>query len=325
MIAETKENKPARKSFLPPKERGNTVVSPLFYGICSALITLFALGGLFYGSFTSKTNIGAIIAGRATLMDGSLFGVILEVIQGSAPAPSVTENGFYALPLYLYAAVFFLAAAVVCSLILSVLALVKPNRARICCLFNGWIVLLIYGFLLFCAFLSAGFERGALSMSDIDLPALVTVIVTAFLLFCAAVFRLQRQAVFRLLLLATSYATLFALLLPETELLQSVNALLTGGQEASVENVCLWILFWITVLNVPIGVFRLGAGKNRLFDIVRFILQALAVIAFVVASLVSETSTAVFTDQPLAITILISSAFASLVLAALSAAPSGKK
>ncbi len=325
MIAETKENKPARKSFLPPKERGNTVVPPLFYGIYSALITLFALGGLFYGSFTTKTNIGAMIAGRATLMGGSLFGVILEVVQGSAPAPSVTGNGFYALPIYLYAAIFFLAAAVVCSLVLSVLALIKPNRARICCLFNGWIVLLVYGFLLFCAFLSAGFERGTLSTGDIDLPALVTVIVTAFLLFCAATIRLQKQAIFRLLLLATSYATLFALLLPETALLQSVNALLTGGSETNVENICLWILLLITVLNVPIGVFRLGAGKSKLFDIVRFTLQALAVVAFLVASLVSETSTAVFTDQPLAIAVLVSSAFASLVLAALSAAPSGKK
>lgn len=314
-FADTKE---AVHSFM---KNDRAIASALCYGVCSAIVTMLALGGLFYGLFTSQTNVGTIIAGRSTILGGSLFGVILEVIQGSAPAPQGGE-GLLALPLVLYVTVFLLAAAIACSLLFSVFALIKPKRARALLLANGWSVLTVYSALLICAFLYAGYERGAFSLSDLDLPALVCIVTVAFTLFFAAILQMQGQAAFRLLAFVCSYLALFSLLLPGTALSQSVNALLSGNTSAEISvKTALWAALLAAVCNAVLSVFRLAAGKNKLFDIVRFCIQSLTAISLVVTSLVSDGSAAIFTDQPLAMILFLSSVCAAFVFSAVAFYP----
>lgn len=300
---------PSEKNTKHGREKGT-----LLFGVCSVLFTLFAAAGLFLGIRLTETVTSELIAGRATVMNGALFGIMIELVRGSVTLPAAEGAGFAFLPVLLYGAVCALIAVIAVSLVLTILAIVLPRASKQLTFINAYLVLLAYGGLFALTYLALGYRNGALTNEPGDLSAATVAAAVIFLLIVMAAVRKRKYAAANCFLLLLTVLSLFALYFPGTALLSDLNALFSGESALpSGVKISLFALVGLTALNAAVSVFRLNATKRYPIDIIRFGLQTLAVFALIAFSFIADTQSGIFTDQPMALSLLIASSFAALL------------
>lgn len=293
--------------------------SAIFYGVCSALVTLFALSGLFLGAMT-RPAVSGLVAGRTTLMNGALFGLILEIVRGSVTLPP-SEPGFAFFPVLLYGMTYFLIAAIVCSLLFTIFAIIFPRCARQTAYANAFLVLFTYGGLFALSYAALGYRTGAQTAELFDTASALTASATAILIIVMAAVRKRKFAVVNAFLLLTSVLSLFALFVPNAAPIAYINALFEGGSALPTGvKASLCALIVLTVANAAVGIVRLTASERYFVDIIRFGLQAIAIFALIASSLTADGQGGVFSGQPTAMALLIASSFAAFLFSSFVAA-----
>lgn len=282
----------------------------LFFPVCSALFSLFAIAGLFLGC-AFETNVGTLIAGRQTMLGGALFGVILETVGGKILPPEGTGS-------LLFGMVYVLIAAVTASLFLTVFALLARGKAKPLAYANGWIVLFAYGGLFALSFLALAAETGE-PEDPFDIPAASVATADLLLLTVMAFFR-GKGTVANFFLLLFPVMSAFALFFPGTQLLSDLVSVSEGGALPMQTEISCLVLVIVIAFNVAASAGRLGVPNAYFFDIVRFGLQTLAALMLSAASLLSEPPYEIFAAQPLAFLLLLITSFAAFLLAAFAAA-----
>lgn len=303
------------------RERGKNAI---FFAVCSALFTLISVVGLFLGFDTATSEL---IAGRKTLMNGSLFGLMFELVRGSLVLPAAEgAAGFFSV--LLYGMVCVLIAAIAASLVLTICAVVFPRAAEKLTYANAFLTLFAYGSLFALTYAALGFRTGALTAELFDAPTALTSSAIVLLLTVMAAVRKRKFAAANFFLFFLSVLSLFALYFPNTALLSDIVGLLAGESALPLGvKISLAALIALTAANAAAGVVRLCASKRYFIDVIRFGLQALAVFSLIASSFIADAQSGVFTDQPMALTLLAASTFAAFLFSAFMAAllASGRK
>ena len=286
-----------------------------FYMVCSALFGAISVLGLFFGFFM-RGSVGALIAGGEPILRGSYLGVIVEVIRGSIALPK--PSGYTLseqLPVFLYFAVYALAAGVLLSLVLSVLTFVRAGSARFFCTLNGFLTLFLYGTLCVAGVLLGSLRQELYSWRQADLPSL-TAALLAFGVFAAMAIahRGARGAVNALLLLINA-CSVCAFIFPHTPLLDDLNGIAIGGTDMA-KRILMGFLILVTVANLVLSVLRLERPRAQAMDIFRFGVQFVAALGLAAAYLAEGSVADFFTAQPLASVFLLLSPLCALLTAA---------
>ncbi len=286
-----------------------------FYMVCSALFGAISLLGLFLGFFM-RGSVGALIAGGEPILRGSYLGVIVEVLRGSIPLPKAESIELVSLlPVFLYFAVFALAAEVLLSLALVVFTCIKQKSARFFCTLNGFLTLFVYGVLCVTGVLLGSLREEIYSWRQLDLPSL-TAVLLAFCVFAviAIAHRGPRGAVNVLLLLFNAFSVC-AFIFPKTPLLSDLNLIATY-EVGAVKRILMGFLCVVIIANLILSVLRLEHPHGLITDIFRFAVQFVAALALAAAYLTGGDAASFFTDQPFACVFLLLSPLADLLIAA---------
>ncbi len=299
------------------------------YGAFAALLTLIGAGGLLIGYYIGGSSLGFAVAGGATVLKGSLIGVVIEIVRGSIPMPMVFP--LYRLsevfPLFLYLAVLFLVAAIGLSFLMTIGALLCPRAARKLCLRIGKLLLLGYAFLFFGNFVFLALLQGRFDARLFDVPtAIVLGLLLLFLLFLSLMENRGKGA-WNLLFLVLSVCPVVALCLPSSPLSADVEAVvLLGGTHGEAARTALLLLCGVSLFNLLFSLLRLHVKRGFFFDFVRFSAQLAAEVLLCIAyEDVFGSFTKFFTAQPLSAALLFSSALLAVVSTLLSCAVSGRK
>lgn len=303
---------------LPPakEERpaANAARRATLYMVCSGLFGAIALSALFFGFFM-RGSVGTLLAGGEPILRGSYLGVIVEVFRGSIPLPSADGASLLSvLPVFLYFAIYALAAVTLLSPVLSVLSFLRPRAAHFLCVLNGFLVLFLHGTLCVSGVLLGALRGELFSWRQLDLPSF-TAATLAFCVFAAMAIasRGLRGAASSLLLLFSA-TCVCAFIFPGTPLLHDLNLLAVGGDFW--KRLFLGLLCIVMIANLILSVLRLEGRKGRNTDILRFSVQFAVALALAAVYMAETGAEEFFTDQLFASLFLLLSPLASLLFAA---------
>lgn len=285
----------------------------VFFCICSLFFTIFALAGLFLGCAFSRNALSLLLADREAFLNGSLFGLLVEMTGGTVSPPSG------ALPVLLYALIYPIVGVVAVSVAFSVIACLFPRKTEALACANGCLVLLYYGAILVLCYLSLASEADDLNAELFDFSSATVSLAACAVLFAAALVRLKGHAISRLLLFALSLFGFLALFYPGTPLFSEVTALFAGESDAGwAVKLLLGLLAVLTVVNAVLSVIGLGVRNTLLLDVIRFAVQAFCVYVLVLF-LRGTDSFSLFTDQLLPALLLLLAPTAAFLLSTFSA------
>lgn len=299
----------------------------LLYAVCCAVFSALAVMGLFLGA-SLHAPLGSLLAGGEPIMRGTLLGVIVEVLRGSIRVPDLGSGLAGMLPLFLFAEIYLIMFSVLASLVLTVLAFLRPKDAKRFCLANGILVAAAYGLpAVGCLLLQAlSFER--FSWEELDLPTTVTALAAVALLIVLALLLARgRGALNSLMLLLTLVGTL-AFSYPRVPLLRDLGSAFSKDSTLSFVHRALLALWLLAVcLNLLFSLGRLFAEGSFLADAVRNGLWlAVSLLLFALYLRSGMTVADFFMEQPLPTLALLFPPLAALCLTALGASlRSGRK
>lgn len=296
--------------------KGKTQIDcALLRAVCSALYSMIAVGGLFLG-YLLPGVFGKTVAGGQPILHGSLLGVIVESVRGSLKMPSL-HGPAGALPAALYFLVFALVGVIVLSLVLSILAFLRPKRAKRYANLNGTCVFLVYLTLFFSTLFCRSYLSGTLERSAFDLPTLLTALAALFLLALSAIAERGLDGGANVMLLLWSCAALFAFVLPASPL---GSLLLRAFSERTPSAVCCLAGSAILLLNLLLSVSRLHAARGRYFDVFRFGCQILAALVLAAVCLSEGMPLSAFFSEPLTATLFFLAPASAFLLSVFAAA-----
>ena len=263
------------------------------YKAFSLILFLLAAGGLFVGLLSKWVSFFAphITAGTDGALNSSLLGVIIEVFKGFGSEtiwqrpPFSLENGLLGLCITLrYYFIFVLIAAVLVSLICTIVAFVNGGAAKKCMYTSAGFVLLAYGglFLLTLISLSVGLSMvstitgTAITLRDIiDMPTALIAGVTLLIIIFAAIIRKKGAGLLNAFTLLLTCAAIFAIFFPQVSLsgntvLDAQLAFTKGAEINLVVRIAIIALVALSLLNLVVSCARLGATRRYPFDAVRY-------------------------------------------------------
>lgn len=263
------------------------------YRILSAVLLLFAVGGLFLGLLCNAVAaLAPFSVYRAVLTEGafgaSAVGMFVEIFRNFAVYSQGVGNKIR------LAVLFFFALCVLVSVVCSLVAFVSGKKAKLCAHVNATALLLGYGslFVMNFAQLNATFSSPELGFAKqmFDLPTAI-VAAASLIVLLALVFSDKRAGgksvggnFFRLLLLAGTLGVLLAFFYPGTATAGYMTLFQTGlftakGAACGAAVLILTVLF---AFNFLAAVVRLNFKKGFAFDAVRYGLQLCALVFFFV-------------------------------------------
>lgn len=260
---------------------------PLLYALTAALFTLIGIGGLFLGFAFPASPVAYAIAGGTPIMEGSLFGVIIEIVRGSISFPALSGGLSGALPAALYLLVIVLTAALFCALVCTIFAFLFPARARTLAYLSGYVLLLSYG-----AVCAVGLVREALVQEFfterlLDFPTAVTVLALALAMTVLTAVRFRGRAAVNFLLFVFSALSLLSIAHPLSPILLGLENALSGVYTETSMRIALFFYAAFLILGLVFSALRLGSSKRLWPDIARFGLQFIAACALLVTYLLS--------------------------------------
>ncbi len=320
----TEADRQEKKSGAPRRARR---APALFYAAFCALFSSVAVLGLFFGFFIGHAPLGVILAGGEPILEGSLLGVMVEVLRGSISAPPAGGGLAGGLSLALYLSVFLLMISVAASLALTVLSFLRPSSARKLCLVNGSLVTLAYGLASLLSLLCGALSAEMFGWQMLDLPTALTAALSLLFLFAYAVFLRRGRGALGCVICLLTLTGIFTFVYPETALLGHLSAAFSRESElhAAVRAFCI-LTFAAFAANLVLSVLRLGAKGSFLPDAIRFALWLFAAFGLLIAELAAGTSVAdFFMEQPLPAILLIVSPLAGLMMSAFGASLSAER
>jgi len=264
------------------------------------LVTLSCLFSLFAGFLFPRSALCEAVAGREVILGNSIFGLLMEQMQGSLSLPPVQF-----LPLVLYGLPYLLAATVAISLLCTIFSLLFPRISPQLLYWNCVFVLFGYG-----TTIVAVYAASETAWQAIAYDALIPVVSGILVFLCFVLIRTRNASGVLLFLLA--YLGLFCLFTPNVPLRTVIHDAFV--HPLPLENtLCLFLLFGISVLNALFGLFRLGAKRGYLADVLRFSLHCAIAPAFFVMLCLADRSVAPLQKQPVLFVLLLALPIAALI------------
>ena len=284
-----------------------------FYSVIFCLIGAF---GLFLGFFLKATPFGNTLAGGETILQGSLLGVIIEVVRGSIKMPSTDATGLIkVLPSLLYVGVILLIAAIVIALVLTIVAIFVRKHAKLFSYITGYCVLFAYG-LLFCAnFLYGALTEQTFSAKLFDIPTGIITAAMIFFLFGLSLVKNGSRSFATLLVFLLTLSSALAFAWPNSALLQSENAAFGGeGELVSGARFTIILLFCVIIFNLVIASVRLSTKNGFAWDILRYGAQFIVTAALSTVYVVANKSLDFFVQQSIPALLMFLSPLAAFLL-----------
>lgn len=253
--------------------------------VCNVLVSLFCLSGLFLGLFFPYSALCNAVAGREIILGNTLFGLILERLQGSLTAPLAQL-----MPVLLYHLPVAAATTIALSLLITVLSLLFPKAAPKLLYWNVFFVLLGNTLAAFLVFVNGTDFTSALA-PDILIPIALAVLVYAIYLMT------QRRNASGVLLFLLSFGALFSVAVPRSPLKEALFD--AFRQPLPLETtLCLFLLAGFASLNAFWALTRIGSRRGYLFEVILFSLQCLSLAAYVAMTAITAQSFGFITAEP---------------------------
>lgn len=279
------------------------------YRVMALVLCLVAIGGLFLGllgkfvSFLSPAiKAESLFGNQDAVLSSSALGLIIEwfsqLFKGTlgdfySSALSLSASSFTQV-LLMHAFILLIALSVVVSIVLAIVALASGKAAKKCMHAVAILTVLSYGswfafcYTISCIAVSAEGGQG-FSLWMFDIPAAIIAGVALLVLAITAIVEGKGRGVVNVVSLLLTLGTVFLFFFPET----MTAAVSTMAIEGVLETKGTDLLFFISLLlvlalfafNLYVSVIRTGAKKAYAFDCVRFGLQLIAVVLFVVSGL----------------------------------------
>lgn len=272
--------------------------------ILSLIVLLLAVGGLFLGMLGqflggfSSVTLGHL---EVDTLSGSFMGNIIAMFKdlsanGLGAFSAAREyGGIYAAEYFLH---YILLIAIAITLITTIVALCSSRSAKRCAYGAAYITFLAYGALSACCFYQNSLwisvevmNGGTFSFLELfDLPALLISGAIAIILCLLAISKAKGNGFLHALLLLFSAGTAFvffypAMYLPIGEGVSTNSGFLFWVATTGGEGLGLWMKIFVVAtgilvaLNLLLSALRISAKKAAWFDLVRYILQLISVIA----------------------------------------------
>lgn len=286
------------------------------YAVFGVMFAYIALFGLLVGFFVPN-NLGRLLAGGEPIMRGSLIGVLVELLRGSIPFPAAGGTSLAAvLPFALYFALFLTGAAVLFTVALAAVGLVKRQWAKRAAYINGYTVFFAYAVPCALGLLLSSFRAEMYGWRQLDVAALIpTLLAEAGLTALACLKKGVRGGLQAALLFLSSFG-IFAFVFPQTPLCRDLDALFSGGLNWGT-RVALLLLCGTALGNFFLSSVRLFKGDRLVFDVIRFGVQFAAALFLIAAYLAGGQSVGELIEmQPLALLFLLLAPLSALLFAA---------
>lgn len=261
------------------------------YRALAVIVFLLSVGGLFLGLLGKWVSLlGHVMYRAGGFLSGSLLGYVI------AYARALFSGGFKTLfqgpwsakisNVVLLALIVLLCVAVISSIVCLIVALCSRKAARRSAMTSAILSFLAYTLLFLLWYATMAFISAKLNRMMFDLPV---AIIAGALFLCLAITAIARRkgvGVLNVLLYLFTLGVLFALVYPASYSAIALLISLSAGEMFI--RIAVLTIAGLLLFNLIVGAIRMSAERGYLFDCIRYILLLVAVLVFVIATIVSE-------------------------------------
>ncbi len=288
----------------------------VLYNVLAVLFFALAAGGLFLGLLGNKVDLFAHkVSADGVPLQGSLFGLVFNAFYDAFGGGISFADGirFGFLLLANDVSLMLVGVSVVVALVLAVLSFIPKLNARKCAIASGTVVAIAYGwvFLHTYALMTAG-DR---IIDHVDLPLLIIAGITLLLLAIDGIATAKSSGFFGALLLVDILAAIVGIFYPVSIFYELVSYSIL---ETTFLSIVMQILLVVIFLNFVISVARLSAKHGAAIDLLRTLVQLIAVIVLVIICIATDPAGmgrfSIFTQNPIAAVLVIGTALIGFLL-----------